>query len=46
MILMEAFEMYQDAITKLKIYFVGITRTSFDYKKSVVNFKNRSKTIY
>jgi hypothetical protein len=29
----EAFEMYQDAITKLKIYFAGITRTSFDYKK-------------
>ena len=35
----EVFEMYQDAITKLKIYFAGITRTSFDYKRSVVNFK-------
>jgi hypothetical protein len=40
----EAFEMYQDAITKLKIL-LGITRTSF-IKKSVVNFKIEEKTIY
>ncbi len=32
------FDMYQDAITKLTHYFGSITRTSFDYKKSVVNF--------
>jgi hypothetical protein len=34
----EAFEMYQDAITKLKIYFAGITHHLI-IKKSVVNFK-------
>lgn len=32
------FDMYQDAITKLTHYFGAITKTSFDYKKSVVNF--------
>lgn len=32
------FEMYQDAITKLTHYFGAITKTSFDYKKTVVNF--------